>query len=107
MEDAPLCKCHGLPKHKNGFEYGKQKWRCRVAEKERQRLLYQENPEYAERKRQMQAERYKINGKEQAKRYYNERKARGVCTRCLAPLLSDVYCWDCLNKKEMRRALSI
>lgn len=33
------------------------------------------------------------------RRYYLRRDA-GICVKCKKPLLSEVYCWDCLNKKS-------
>lgn len=106
MDEPPLCSCHGVPQFRNGVDNGNQRYRCRIKDRERQQRYYSD-PVWGEQKRQSQRERRRVNGAEQARRYYHARKARGICTRCGGPLLSDVYCWECLNKREERRALRI
>lgn len=54
--------------------------------------------------------RYREKGAHAAaqRRRYRRLLDRGFCNHCgQRPLLSDSLCWECLNKKEEERALSI
>lgn len=89
---------------KDGWEYGKQKWRCRIEARERQRRSYRD-PEFAERKRKRVRARWAAGAGELRKARYWKRKDEGVCTRCGGPLLSEALCWDCLSQADERRLL--
>lgn len=46
VPDRPLCKCHGEPKHKNGFSRtGTRSWRCAVDDATRGASYYKTNRE--------------------------------------------------------------
>jgi len=80
VDERPLCRCHGVPMVRNGVRAESQRWRCRVV-----------------------TERRREQWREARRRRYWAAKDRGVCTRCGAPLLSDAYCWDCLDQMEVTR----
>ena len=41
-----MCRCHGVPKIKNGLVRGVQRWRCAVKDSEYKRLRYDSDPVY-------------------------------------------------------------
>lgn len=92
MPERPPCDCHGVPMvwfkdSRDGRKGGR--WYCHVKKKE-------------------QANRWRRSpsGRAAGRRYYYKMKARGVCTSCGGPLITDTKCWECLNKLEDNRALS-
>ena len=104
--ERPLCKCHGEPMVKDGHERGRQKWQCRVVERARQARLYTD-PRYVTKKCAHQREQWPHSEARDVKlARYQERKARGLCTKCGAPGLSETLCWDCLNYQEEYSALN-
>ena len=92
---------------KDGHEHGRQKWQCRVNERARQAQLYADQ-NWGAAKRKYERTRWPQSESRIIKmaRYY-ERRDNGLCTRCGEPGLSEVLCWDCLNKAEERRVLRI
>jgi len=91
---------------KDGHHNGKQKWQCRMNERARQKAL-SADPLFVEMKCRKERERYLNGGSDKHRVLYHERKARGVCTNCEAPLLSEALCWGCLNLQEEYRARKI
>jgi hypothetical protein len=90
----PVCECGcGEPMlwHQDARMLGGGSYQCAVRGREYKRAYRLRSPEKGPRER--------------FRRRYAERKDRGVCARCEGPLLSEVYCWDCLNKKERGRWL--
>ena len=98
--ERPLCACHGEPMTGNGVVPS---WRCAVRNRERFRKDYRSRPEFAARERARAAENYRARGRTRRREVEAARKARGVCVRCEGLLLSEVLCWDCLNKMEARQ----
>ena len=99
-DTRPLCKCHGEPMLRDGHHRGKQKWQCGIHERARQARLYA-RPEFAKHKRdEMLDHWHNRGGRRRALARYRERKLRGVCTKCEAPILSESLCWNCLNDRE-------
>jgi hypothetical protein len=69
-------------------------WRCHVKQLEYSRRS-KHRPDVRERERK------------RMDRKRAERRERGVCVYCGAPRLSETMCWDCLNKREEARGISI
>lgn len=91
---------------KDGWARGRQKWQCAIRERARQAALYA-GPEFQKRKKERARVLYALSWREIKRERYEDRKRRGVCTKCEAPLLSDTLCWDCLNDQEARHAVSL
>ena len=98
--ERPTCKCHGEPMT-GSVQRGD--WRCAIRNRERYRERYRSDLAFAESERVRMAAVYRRQGRDKARKRDEDRKARGLCVKCLQPLLSEALCWDCLNRMEENR----
>jgi len=125
-DERPLCKCHDLPMYREGAHRWqcavttrernrryREKNNELILEKQRnhreanrdkyreeRRLYYEENREKERENGRLYYEKNHDKELERMRKYREEKYEAGLCASCgKEPVLSETYCWGCLNKK--------
>jgi len=93
--ERPLCECHREPMTTNGVG-----WRCTIKHRETNRRSRELNREKDLARKRL----YRLTSPEKVRetqaRWLEKKREAGLCMNCgREPVLSETFCWGCLNKK--------